>query len=375
MTKDLLLWDQTIFKEQEYFELDFLPENLLHREAQMRSLKFSVSPALRGSTPLNACCRGAPGTGKTSAVLKVFSELENATQKVIPVYINCQVDSTRYAIFAQIFKKLFGYPPPSSGISFKKLFSQIAKHLVEKKRVLIVALDDFNYLMASKEADEVLYSLLRMHEVQPGAKAGAIAILSDLTLDMTRDLTPQVQSVFLPEEILFPQYSLEEIKDILKYRIKYGFMQGVISEELVDRVARYTAETGDLRVGINMLKRAGLNAERRASRTISEEDVERAYEGSRYVHLNYTIRSLKKEEKALLKCIVESGKDEMMSGELYDRFHEKTGLGYTSFYEMVNRLEGLKLVSLNNTGKGVRGQSRLVSLMYDPKEVGKRIDV
>ena len=38
MTKDLLLWDQTIFKEQEYFELDFLPENLLHRESQMRSL-------------------------------------------------------------------------------------------------------------------------------------------------------------------------------------------------------------------------------------------------------------------------------------------------------------------------------------------------
>jgi cell division control protein 6 len=375
MTKDLLLWDQTIFKEQEYFELDFLPEQLLHREAQMRSLKFSVGPALRGSTPLNAYCRGPPGTGKTSAVMKVISEIEAATQKVVPVYINCQVDSTRYAIFAQVFKKLFGYPPPSSGISFKKLFGQIAKHLVEKKRVLIVALDDFNYLMASKEADEVLYSLLRMHEVQPGAKAGVITILSDLTLDMVRDLSPQVQSVFLPEEILFPPYSFDEVRDILKYRVKYGFMQGVISESLIEVVTKYTAETGDLRVGINMLKRAGLNAERRASRTISEEDIEKAYEGSRYIHLNYTIRNLKKEEKVLLKCIVGSGKEEMTSGELFDCFKEKTGLGYTSFYEMVNRLEGLKIVSLNTTGKGTRGQSRLVSLKYDAKEVEKRIDV
>src|SRR5512142_2633692 len=101
MNKDLLLWDQTIFREEQYFELDFLPENLLHRESQMRSLQFSIGPALRGSTPLNAYCRGAPGTGKTSAVLKVFEEVENATQKVLPVYINCQVDSTRYAIFAQ----------------------------------------------------------------------------------------------------------------------------------------------------------------------------------------------------------------------------------------------------------------------------------
>ena len=119
MNKDLLLWDQTIFREEQYFELDFLPENLLHRESQMKSLQFSIAPALRGATPLNAYCRGSPGTGKTSAVMKVFEEVEAATQKVLPVYINCQVDSTRYAIFAQVFKKLFGYPPPSSGISFK----------------------------------------------------------------------------------------------------------------------------------------------------------------------------------------------------------------------------------------------------------------
>ena len=146
--------------------------------------------------------------------------------------------------------------------------------------MLIVALDDINYLMMSKEINEVLYSLLRMHEVVPGAKVGIISILSDLTLDMARDLDPQVQSVFLPEEILFPQYSREEIKDILRYRIRYGFFPNVVSEDVLETVTGYTAETGDLRVGINMLKRAGLNAERRASRAISPEDVEKAYEGS-----------------------------------------------------------------------------------------------
>jgi archaeal cell division control protein 6 len=375
MNKDLLLWDQTIFREEQYFELDFLPENLLHRESQMKSLQFSIAPALRGATPLNAYCRGAPGTGKTSAVMRVFEEVEAATQKVLPVYINCQVDSTRYAIFAQVFKKLFGYPPPSSGISFKKLFSQIAKHLMEKKKVLIVALDDINYLMMSKEIDDVLYSLLRMHEVIPGAKVGIISILSDLTLDMAKDLSPQVQSVFLPEEIMFPQYILEEIKDILRYRIRYGFFPNVVTEDVLETVTGYTADAGDLRVGINMLKRAGLNAERRASRAISPEDVEKAYEGSRYVHLNYVVRSLKKEEKVILKCIVDSGKQELMSGELFDCFKEKTNLGYTSFYEMVNRLESLKLLTCSSTGKGTRGRSRLVSLKYDPKEVERRIDL
>jgi cell division control protein 6 len=42
---------------------------------------------------------------------------------------------------------------------------------------------------------------------------------------------------------------------------------------------------------------------------------------------------------------------------------------------MVNRLETLKLVTLSSTGKGTRGQSRLVSLKYDPKEVERRIDL
>ncbi|HEY3273815.1 MAG TPA: cell division control protein 6, partial [Methanocella sp.] len=74
-------------------------------------------------------------------------------------------------------------------------------------------------------------------------------------------------------------------------------------------------------------------------------------------------------------CIVDSGKQELTSGELFDCFKEKTGLGYTSFYEMVNRLESLKLVTCSNTGKGTRGQSRLVSLKYDPKEVERRIDL
>jgi cell division control protein 6 len=181
--------------------------------------------------------------------------------------------------------------------------------------------------------------------------------------------------VLLPEEIVFPQYSEKEIRDILAYRIRYGFFPNVVGDEVLDMVTRYTAETGDLRVGINMLKRAGLNAERRASRAISAEDVEKAYEGSRYVHLNYVVRSLKKEEKVILKCMVDAGRQELMSGELYDCFKEKTGLGYTSFYEMVNRLESLKLVTCSSTGKGTRGQSRLVALKYDPKEVERRIDL
>ncbi|MEM2924443.1 MAG: ORC1-type DNA replication protein [Methanocellales archaeon] len=368
MVKDMLMWDETIFKNQEYFELDFLPEHILHREKQMEALKFSVKPALRGMRPLDAYLLGPPGTGKTSAVLKLFEEIRSVTQKVVPVHVNCKIDSTRYAVFSKIFHAIFGFTPPSSGVSFKKIFSNIAKQLVEKEKVLIVALDDMNYLIYEQEVNDVLYSLLRAHETQPGAKIGVLAISSDLSLNLNSVLDPRVQSIFQAEEIYFPLYTRDEVRDILAYRVKHGFYPGVVSNEVLDKVVDCVMSSADLRVGIDLFKRAGFNAERRASRTISIEDVEKAYEKSRLVHLAYTIKSLKDEEKLLLRILAES-RGEFRSGDLYKEFQAKTKLGYTIFYELVNKLDALRLIDVKGASKGERGQTRIITLKYEPEEV------
>lgn len=187
MPKDMLSWDQTIFKNGEMFELDHVPEHFLHRSDQIEALTFNMRP-------INTLCLGPPGTGK---------------------------------------------------------------------RVLVVALDDINYLFHENEVNEVLYPLLsetRMHYVR-------------------------VNSVFLPQEICFPPYA-----------------------------------------------RAGLNAERRASKQISMEDVDGAYESSKLVHLAHSIRLL----RTLLKLIAENGV--IRAGELYKKFQEDTRLGYTRYHDMLNKL-------------------------------------
>jgi len=367
--RDLLSWDQTLFKDPELFEPDHIPEHFLHRDVQLQSLKYCIRPALSGSRPLNCQCIGAPGTGKTTSVIKIFEEIENHAPEIIPVLVNCQVNSTKYAVFSQIFKKLIGYAPPSSGVSFKKIFGEVAKFLAERKKVLVVALDDMNYLFYENEVNEVLYPLLRAHETHPGVRMGVIAILSDTGVPHLLD--PKVESVFLPEEIKFPQYSRDEIKDILSNRVKLGFYPDVLDAAVLDRITDHTFALGDLRVGIDLLKRAGLNAEQRASRKISTEDVESAYEKSRLVHLSYMLRSLKKDEKVLLGLIADS--PQSSSGELYKKFHSKTSLGYTRFYEMLNRLSAIKLIYADFTGKGARGRSRIVTLRYGADEVKTRL--
>jgi cell division control protein 6 len=366
----MLSWDETVFRDEHVFEIDHVPETFDHRESQLESLKYALRPAVRGSRPLNTVVRGPPGTGKTTAVQKLFGELRGQSS-VRVVHVNCQMNSTRYAVFSRVFEDIFEYEPPSSGISFKKLFSQITDRLIDDDEVLVVALDDVNYLFYENEASDVLYSLLRAHETHAGARIGVIVVSSDLSLDVIEALDGRVQSVFRPEEVFFPRYDQREIVDILGERVKRGFHDGVLDTTGLDRVAELTAESGDLRVGIDLLRRAGLHAEMRASRTIESEDVEAAYDKSKYVHLSRSLRGLSDSERALVGVIADHSGEQ--AGAVYDAFHEETDLGYTRYSEIVNKLDRLGLITAEYAEVDGRGRSRELTLEYDADAVKERL--
>jgi len=369
---EMLSWDESVFRDEHVFEVDYVPETFLHREEQMDQLKYALRPAVRGSRPLNTMVRGPPGTGKTTAVQKLFGQLRARTE-VNAARVNCQVDSTRYAVFSRLFEEMFEYEPPTSGISFKKLFRQITDRLVDDDEVLVVALDDVNYLFYENEASDTLYSLLRAHEAHSGAKIGVVLVSSDLDLEIIEELDGRVQSVFRPEEVYFPRYDEPAIVEILQKRVDRGFHDGVCGPAVLDRVAALTADSGgDLRVGIDLLRRAGLQAEARASREIDPDDVEAAYDKSKYVHLSRHLRGLSDTERALVRTVAEH--DGRRAGEVYDAFEAATGLGYTRYSELVNKLDQLGVLEAEYTDVEGRGRSRELSLAYDPEAVLDRLD-
>lgn len=368
---DMLGWDESVFRNEHVFEIDYLPETFHHRESQMETLKYALKPAVRGSRPLNVMAQGPPGTGKTTSVQILFDELRAQTD-VKAIRVNCQVNSTRYAIFSRLFEEVFDYEPPSSGISFKKLFSQVTEQLVDSDDVLIVALDDVNYLFYESEASDTLYSILRAHEEQGGAKIGVIVISSDLDLDILEELDSRVQSVFRPEDIYFPKYDETEIVEILQERATRGFHDDVITAPVLDKVGALTAEQGgDIRVGIDLLRRAGMKAEMRGSRSVEKQDVEDAYENSKYVHLSRRLQELSDSETALVEVIADH--DGEQAGEIYDRFNDETDLGYTRYSEIINKLDQLDIIDANYTDVEGRGRSRELSLNYDADAVTDRL--
>lgn len=374
MKKNLLMWDETLFRDPEVFEIDHVPEQFNHRDAQIRELAFQVRPGLRGARPLNTICRGPPGTGKTTSVKKVFAEIEETTKKLVPVYINCQIDNTKFAVFSQIYRQVTGRSPPASGTSFKQVFDAIARELQREEQVLLVALDDANYLLYANEINNVLYPLLRSHEAYPGVRIAVIAIVSDMSVSLQSEVDARVASVFRPTEIYFPPYSEEEVRCILEERVLQGLYLNVLRSDMLDLVVEQTMKSGDLRVGIDLLKRAALNAEKEARRSVEREDICKAYQVSRYLHLAYSLRALRAEEKEVLAGIAEmSARDdqEMKAGDVYLFVKEEVGIGYTKYYEMLQKFDAMRLLNLHyRQGKGQgKGRTRLISLRYDPERV------
>ena len=363
--EDILMYDESLFQNINAFDPDYMPQNYNFRDTQMEAMAISIRPAMIGGQPSNAIVLGSPATGKTTAIRKVFELVEKNTEKVVCVYINCQLHTTRFGIFSQIYKKMFGHVPPETGVPFSRIYDQIMQNLQKNNKSLVIALDDVNYLFQSKTANKVFYDMLRAYEEYSGVKTAIFAILSDLEFKYAFD--KNVNSVFIPQEIHFPLYSYSEIEDILKDRAKAGFFPGVLPDDILEQIAMYTHENGDLRVGINLLKSCGNFAEANASREITQEHFDQAIESLVSINVAETLHALNDSEKELLKIIVDWD-GVCRAGELAEMYKQKTNSSYASFNRLLDKLEFVRLVDTKFTGKGVRGNSREIILRFNPEE-------
>ena len=363
--EDILMHDESLFQNINAFDPDYVPPNYNFRDTQMEAMAMSIRPAMRGGQPSNAIVLGSPATGKTTAIRKVFELVEKNTEKVVCVYINCQLHTTRFGIFSQIHKKMFGHLPPETGVPFSRIYDKIMKDLQRNEKALIIALDDVNYLFQSKNANKVFYDMLRAYEEYPGVKTSIFAILSDLEFKYAFD--KNVNTVFIPQEITFPLYTYSETEDILNDRAKAGFFPGVLSDEILEQIAMYTFENGDLRVGIKLLNLCGNIAEADASRKITQEHYDNAVDSLVSVNIAETIKSLNDSEKELLKMIADYD-GVYTAGELSEIFKQKTGSSYASFDRTLNKLEFVRLIDTKFTGKGVKGNSREIILRFNPDD-------
>jgi cell division control protein 6 len=359
--KDILAYDETLFRDERVFDQDYIPKDFNYRDSQLEAIAVCMRPAIRGGRPINARILGPPATGKTTAIKLAFQEMEETTDKVACVHINCQIHSSKFAVFSQIHKKVVGHLPPETGIPFPRVYDAIFKKLIKEDKSLIVALDDMNYLFYDRQANEIIYDILRAHEIFPGVKTAIFGVLSEVEFPFKLDV--KVSSMYRPQEIFFQPYKFEEILSILIDRATMGFYPGVISDDIIEEVAKYAYSAGDLRRGIEILRVSALIAEAEASRKIKREYVEKAFEKSKDFHIKMLLNSISPEERELLKVIASSSEND--SGSIYEIFKGKTGISYTKYYRMINKLEAIRLLDTKFADKDKKGRTRKIFLRFD----------
>ncbi|NYZ75159.1 AAA family ATPase [Candidatus Micrarchaeota archaeon] len=247
---------------------DYAPENVLHREAELRDLADALKPAAEGRKPQNVFAFGPPGTGKTTCAKHVLTELTESSDRVCVAIANCWQNNSRQAILSRLGEAA-GMPLPRRGVATDEVIKRVAEMLKADKKTAIVLLDEFDALFPRGE-EKVLYDLSRANE-QYGVNIGVIAITNDAGLLARAD--GRIRSSFGGRQLEFKQYSPVELKDILHERAKKALAPGAYEDEALALCAAHGAKAGgDARVAIESLLAAARIAERRGAQKLEESD-------------------------------------------------------------------------------------------------------
>ena len=268
--KDMLRSGESLFRDTLFLGYDFQPKILYGRENEQQRFAVAIRPLLQGQNGRNVFVYGAPGIGKTTACKHVLRELEEETDEVIPIYINCWKENTTYKVFYRICQDL-GY----KFIQHKKtseLFTLIKDKL--NKGSVVFIFDEIDKL----EDTDFLYTILE------DVYRKSILLLTNYR-DSYSEMDERIRSRLNPEFLYFRSYNQTEIAGILKQRRDYAFVPGVWDEEAFDELVEKCVETKDVRIGLYLMKEAGTFAEDKSSRKIGLEHVAQAVKNVDNFHI------------------------------------------------------------------------------------------
>ena len=348
--KDILGNAESLFKHEPALDYSFIPKIVPYREKEQRIIAGCIKPLFDKKNGKNAFVYGQPGVGKTVALNKVLQELEEETDEIIPIYINCWQRNTTYQIIAEICDKM--------GLKF-----------IQNKRteeLLRWAKQDLNKKSAVFVFDEVdkLQELDFLYMILEEISRKSVILITNYK-EWILELEDRIKSRLMPEMIAFNPYNFEETKGILKHRVDYAFFPNVMGNDAFELIAKKTFELQDIRTGLHLMKEAGLIAESKSSRKISLEHAQQAIDKIS----EFTIKNsqqLETDEQMILD-IVKSNSGKKI-GDLHKIYQNNGGkLVYKSFQRKIDKLEKDKFITVEKTEGGEDGNTTIVKSNSEKK--------
>jgi cell division control protein 6 len=361
-----------VFKNKNTLSIAFTPENIPHREEQIKQLGLILAPLLRNEKPSNVFIYGKTGTGKSLCVSHLIKELNKQNNgKLKIIYINCKmrrVSDTEYRLLSQLIS-FFGVEVPYTGLPTDSLYKKFFSLLKKNGENILMVLDEIDALV-KKVGDGILYNLTRINQELETNKLTILGISNNISF--ISDVDPRVKSSLSEEELVFPPYNASEIKDILTERAQLAFKLGVLSPGVIEKCSALAAqEHGDARKALDLLRVAGEIAERMGNARLLKEHVDFA---EKKLDTDKTLEITKtqpRQSQCVLLSVIElfrKGMKRIQTGDVYDVYAQNCkknnlkGLTQRRVSDLISELDMFGIVNSRVISKGRYGRTREIKL-------------
>ena len=343
---------ETLFKNEDALDYEYIPKELPFRENQQHALAACIKPLLQDRNGRNVFVYGAPGIGKTSATKWVLKNLEESTDDIHTLYINCWQKNTTYKIFVEICS-LLGYKFTQNK-NTEELLSVIKQNTIKKPAVFV-----FDEIDKAEDFD-FLYALLN------DIYKKSIVLITNYK-SWLEQVEERIKSRLVPEVLEFGAYDAQQTKDILKRRTSYAFVPGVWQADAFSLIADKAGEMCDVRKGLHLLREAGLAAEDAGSKKIIAEYAQKAI-GKLSEFMRKDATQLDDDTQLTLKIVkAQSG---AKIGELFKIYSEKGGQGaYKTFQRKIDKLSKSGFIETEKITGGKEGTTTLVKFSVKDKKL------
>lgn len=266
------MYESIIFKDRKKLSPRYIPKEIPHREKQIdllirTFLDIKEDPDKFPLTILQII--GPAGIGKTSTVIKFSNILENELRKskinIKIVYINLKLQGgNKYAIYKYLLSCI-APELPAQGLSAEEMLRQMLDYLIINNVYSIVILDEIDYLIKIAKEIGIIYDLTRLNEFDPSKKCNVKGVIFIArSTEFYEKLDEAELSSMGRTYIEFPNYTIEQISDILIRRSRDAFQENVIGTDIIDWIAKIVVSpvvNGDIRYALDLLSYAGNLAE------------------------------------------------------------------------------------------------------------------
>ncbi len=372
---------KALFIDRNALGPDYIPQKLPFRDDQTRAVAEVLAPIMHESKPSNLLLYGKTGTGKTAVARYVLARLEKGAdqKKLIVAYVNTRLANTEYRTLAE-FARFLELPEeeqiPFTGLSIGEVVERAFKQIKRSGYRVVLVMDEIDYLVKTF-GDGILYEFTRSGERLAPGFLSLVGISNDLKFK--EGLDPRVLSSLSEEELVFPPYTVDELREILTERARVAFRPGVASAAAVNLCAAMAgSEHGDARRAIDLLRIAGEVAEREGLKEIDDSCIRRASDKMEHDRVEEAIRSLPVQNKAILLA-VSKFKGGTNTGELYLAYSNlcrKTGIETLTQRRMsgiLAELDLLGLIEASVVSKGRRGRTKKIQLLIGDETLEKTL--